>query len=716
MRFSSEDARDDFARTVLYGLRPIDVVRDLAEKVAQRMKDRNNGRMWMAGHMRRGDFVTAGWAMEGTIQKHFDRIKSRLTAGRLILEQIHTEQKITPFPIPDVVPDTTQLSLLPPESSDAFFLATDERSEEGLKYVREHGAVLIGDLVTIDDRREFGWGIMVTDVLALVEQAVLSKAYYFYAHAMSSVAGGAAQRGKVGLESEGVGDPQLLFPRFMSSAKPQDGVYAASLNLKKLIYALEPAVSEALEPLVHATSNVVDAFGTMRQNDKEKAARSIEAIISSAEELCLAVTREVAMDDEFLANLRLYIDNTQALAKRLKERQGASFLRRFLHGIEMDDALHSVQDSFDSSMAAITMHHLRRKDHKTAWAVSKNREEDQLELMASEVEVTDAVVFQADVGLFWQGVSHARFNDTIADEDRNAPPDPDHRKRCIVRKFRTDSESEFFRLVVEFLLVARHPNLPQLHGFYYDDFTAGMVIKLSAVRPFESYLEQYCHDHSAKEVILFFLIVLSDLRQLVEFLEDNDILKDGNVVRSMLAGKNLMLDHLERVIVGPTYHSGFPVVAKVGNPAEQQPQPLELIVEAAGSYRPPPPPPGVDDADYWGSPVIQVVDSLRHIPELLTTDWHLAGGGFDWREEFLEQFDPPDPYEVEEFATGVDVEDISIGLVSAVAADKQISTWEQDSDTDSTTFSSRTSGSRTARKRPKRIPPVLRSSRRKRQE
>lgn len=191
MRFTSEAARDDFARDVLYGLRPIDAVRHLADQVAKRMLEQTGGRMWMAGHMRRGDFVTAGWAMEGTIQKHFDRIKSRLTAGRLILEQIHTEQKLTPFKIPDVVPDTTQLSLPPPGESDVFFLATDERSEEGLKYVRDHGAVLIGDLVTIDDRRDFGWGIMITDVLALVEQAVLSKAYYFYAHAMSSVAGGA---------------------------------------------------------------------------------------------------------------------------------------------------------------------------------------------------------------------------------------------------------------------------------------------------------------------------------------------------------------------------------------------------------------------------------------------------------------------------------------------------------------------------------------------
>ncbi|KAG8893277.1 hypothetical protein FRC01_013686, partial [Tulasnella sp. 417] len=134
-------------------------------------------------------------------------------------------------------------------------------------------------------------------------------------------------------------------------------------------------------------------------------------------------------------------------------------------------------------------------------------------------------------------------------------------------------------------------------------------------------------------------------------------------------------------------------------------------------HRPPPPPPGVDDADYWGSPLIQVVDSLAHNAQLLSVDWHLAGGGFDWREEFLEQFDPPDPYEVEEFATAVDVEDISIGLVSAVAAEKQISNWEEDSGgTDSTTFSRKSGGSRPVHKRPKRIPAALRSARRKRQE
>ena len=36
----------------------------------------------------------------------------------------------------------------------------------------------------------FGWPLMLTDVLGLVEQAVLAQTDYFYAHAMSSFAGG----------------------------------------------------------------------------------------------------------------------------------------------------------------------------------------------------------------------------------------------------------------------------------------------------------------------------------------------------------------------------------------------------------------------------------------------------------------------------------------------------------------------------------------------
>lgn len=71
-----------------------------------------------------------------------------------------------------------------------YYIATDERDPENLKYLREQGAVLIQDLITKEDHRELGWPILLTDVLALLEQAVMSHAAYFYATAVSSVAGG----------------------------------------------------------------------------------------------------------------------------------------------------------------------------------------------------------------------------------------------------------------------------------------------------------------------------------------------------------------------------------------------------------------------------------------------------------------------------------------------------------------------------------------------
>lgn len=54
----------------------------------------------------------------------------------------------------------------------------------------DHGAILVSDLLTIEDRRDFGWPLVLTDILGLVEQALLAHADYFYAHALSSYAGG----------------------------------------------------------------------------------------------------------------------------------------------------------------------------------------------------------------------------------------------------------------------------------------------------------------------------------------------------------------------------------------------------------------------------------------------------------------------------------------------------------------------------------------------
>lgn len=55
LRFTTIEGRDNFARDVLYGLHPPPRVWRLASKVYDRMLEKNGGRMWMAGHMRRGD-------------------------------------------------------------------------------------------------------------------------------------------------------------------------------------------------------------------------------------------------------------------------------------------------------------------------------------------------------------------------------------------------------------------------------------------------------------------------------------------------------------------------------------------------------------------------------------------------------------------------------------------------------------------------------------
>lgn len=73
----------------------------------------------------------------------------------------------------------------------------------------EQGAVFIQDLLTYEDRLEFGPFILLTDVLALIEQTLLARSGYFYGndraslllltfliilfcagHCMSSLAGG----------------------------------------------------------------------------------------------------------------------------------------------------------------------------------------------------------------------------------------------------------------------------------------------------------------------------------------------------------------------------------------------------------------------------------------------------------------------------------------------------------------------------------------------
>ncbi|KDN50150.1 hypothetical protein RSAG8_01486, partial [Rhizoctonia solani AG-8 WAC10335] len=159
-------------------------------KVNDRMEKIVEGRQWMGAHMRRGDFVDHGWVMENSIEAHLGRIKQRLSNGRTVLQEIYDSKKIEIYEVPNVEPEQDVFTRTPPREGDSFYIATDERSKGGLEYIRKNGGVLISDLLTLEDRQEFGWPIMITDVLAIIEQTVLSHSAYFYAHAMSSVAGG----------------------------------------------------------------------------------------------------------------------------------------------------------------------------------------------------------------------------------------------------------------------------------------------------------------------------------------------------------------------------------------------------------------------------------------------------------------------------------------------------------------------------------------------
>jgi hypothetical protein len=73
----------------------------------------------------------------------------------------------------------------------SIYLATDERDPAAIQYLRNNSVILFRDLLSLQDRREFGWPLLFTDVVALVEQGIMGVgAAYFYGHALSSVAGG----------------------------------------------------------------------------------------------------------------------------------------------------------------------------------------------------------------------------------------------------------------------------------------------------------------------------------------------------------------------------------------------------------------------------------------------------------------------------------------------------------------------------------------------
>jgi hypothetical protein len=81
-------------------------------------------------------------------------------------------------------------STLPLPHICSFYIATDENSAYAVDLIHRHGGILINDLLTPDDRTVCGWEMLYSDLVALVEQIVMSRASYWNAHAMSSLAGG----------------------------------------------------------------------------------------------------------------------------------------------------------------------------------------------------------------------------------------------------------------------------------------------------------------------------------------------------------------------------------------------------------------------------------------------------------------------------------------------------------------------------------------------
>ncbi|VDC06539.1 unnamed protein product [Peniophora sp. CBMAI 1063] len=191
LRFTTGEARTQFAGLVLHGVHPIPAVRALGECFSKRMLDLNNGRQYLAAHMRRGDFSVLKYAAERTIQDHTARIKDRLHNGLTSLrEWAHSGWR--PVDVPGIALDNFGKNAQPPLENDAFFLATDTTDVMELEYVHREGAILLADLMQAEDERLLGWPALFGDVRAQVEQEVAAHAAFFYGHSMSSVAGGIA--------------------------------------------------------------------------------------------------------------------------------------------------------------------------------------------------------------------------------------------------------------------------------------------------------------------------------------------------------------------------------------------------------------------------------------------------------------------------------------------------------------------------------------------
>ncbi|KZO92540.1 hypothetical protein CALVIDRAFT_487290 [Calocera viscosa TUFC12733] len=193
MRFTSLEARTAYQTLVSRDMYFPPGVEEVGEHIAMRMLERVQGRMWMAVHMRRGDFVRLGWTISGAnaFDAHLERVKYQITHGRRVLGELAKDRwaNFQLADIPGVEAWEEWIGAETPRDDDPFYVATDEKDPEYLAKLRAEGGLLISDLITPEDRQLLGPPSVLTDFMGLVEQAVMIRAAFWAGHGISSVSG-----------------------------------------------------------------------------------------------------------------------------------------------------------------------------------------------------------------------------------------------------------------------------------------------------------------------------------------------------------------------------------------------------------------------------------------------------------------------------------------------------------------------------------------------
>ncbi|KZT62506.1 hypothetical protein CALCODRAFT_425968 [Calocera cornea HHB12733] len=192
MRFTTQAAMEAYQQTAVWDVRPPMPFIQLAAKLDQKMREKNDGRLWMGGHMRRRDMILLGWVMESSLPDHMIRIRERLKKSLPIVRQVRGGAQILPYEVPGVVANRDILEAGPPLEHDKIFLATDALDDSSVRLIHSSNAVLLSDLLTPADRASLGslgQFMMLRDVQAVLEHELLARAVFYYGHAMSAAGG-----------------------------------------------------------------------------------------------------------------------------------------------------------------------------------------------------------------------------------------------------------------------------------------------------------------------------------------------------------------------------------------------------------------------------------------------------------------------------------------------------------------------------------------------